>query len=523
MSESTKASVKTRESKTGNSSFHANKTNVPALTNSPIDQIYSLQRTVGNREVEKLLRSGLIQAKLTIGQAVAKPVFQPQTAAPPSAPVIRAKLKVGEPDDKFEQEADRVAGLTGNDNGSHGVWRAGPMSLQTHTAIAASTAKCSVQPLSRPLQRKCACGGIPGPTGECEKCREKRLGRQHHAGIHVERRGVPSIVREVLSSSGQPLDAATRSFMEPRFGHDFSQVRVHTDANAAASARAVNALAYTVGHDVVFGANKYAPASQNGRGLLAHELAHTIQQRSASGAPPSADPDGIFESSADTAGRAVANGRGVSGDLPACGVGLSRAAVPLEELPDEELQEKLNQVTEKLKNPAYEGREKDLNWYRRLTAAVQSKAKAREPKAPAPSPPPPPPAPPAPPAPDPRAEREAAVKEAEALLARMETEAKEDDDDEGAVAPIRKGARRRQAVPQRPTTLSLLTPDEASGGQSFTDEQIYKEYNEAKKRIDEQISKEREISKIPYKQRLNRVRDSLQAKSSHWLLSKGSP
>ena len=156
--------------------------------------------------------------------------------------------------------------------------------------------------------------------------------------------------------------------------------------SSAASARAVNALAYTVGHHVVFGENNYAPASPTGRGLLAHELAHTIQQRNARGAPPSADPHGIFESSADAAGRAVANGRGVSGDLPACGVGLSRAPVPLEELPDEEIQEKLKQVTEKLKQPAYEGREADLNWYRRLNAAVQSKAKAREPKAPAPSP-----------------------------------------------------------------------------------------------------------------------------------------
>ena len=161
---------------------------------------------------------------------------------------------------------------------------------------------------------------------------------------HTASRGhdVPPIVRSVLNSSGQPLDPATRASMESRFGHDFSQVRVHTDAKAAESARAVDARAYTVGRDVVFGANKYAPASQNGRGLLAHELAHTIQQRNASGAPPSADPHGIFESSADAAGHDVANGRGVSGDLPACGVGLSLAPVPLEELPDEELQEDLS-------------------------------------------------------------------------------------------------------------------------------------------------------------------------------------
>jgi hypothetical protein len=136
---------------------------------------------------------------------------------------------------------------------------------------------------------------------------------------------IPPIVQEALRSPGQLLDPATRAIMEPRFSADFSHVRIHTDTRAAESAHAVNALAYTVGHDVVFGANKYAPSSHKGRRLLAHELAHTIQQRNASGAPPSADPHGIFESSADAAGREVANGRDVSGDLPACGVGLSRA------------------------------------------------------------------------------------------------------------------------------------------------------------------------------------------------------
>jgi peptidoglycan hydrolase-like protein with peptidoglycan-binding domain len=84
----------------------------------------------------------------------------------------------------------------------------------------------------------------------------------------------------VLRSPGQPLDSGARAFMEPRFDHDFSHVRVHTDARAAESARAVNALAYTVGRDVVFGPNQYAPNTWSGRRLLAHELVHTIQQNS---------------------------------------------------------------------------------------------------------------------------------------------------------------------------------------------------------------------------------------------------
>ena len=89
----------------------------------------------------------------------------------------------------------------------------------------------------------------------------------------------PPIVHDVLRSPGRPLDPATRDFMEPRFGHDFSQVRVHTDAKAAQSARAVDALAYTVGRNVVFGVGRYAPEADEGRKLLAHELAHVAQQR----------------------------------------------------------------------------------------------------------------------------------------------------------------------------------------------------------------------------------------------------
>jgi hypothetical protein len=89
---------------------------------------------------------------------------------------------------------------------------------------------------------------------------------------------VPPVVHEVLRTGGRPLEAETRALMEPRFGYDFSQVRVHADARAADSARAVNALAYTVGRDVVFGAGQYAPHTAAGERLVAHELTHVLQQ-----------------------------------------------------------------------------------------------------------------------------------------------------------------------------------------------------------------------------------------------------
>jgi hypothetical protein len=132
---------------------------------------------------------------------------------------------------------------------------------------------------SHSLQPKCACGGTPGPTGEGEECRKKRQGTLQRAASDRSPVGeVPGIVHDVLRSPGQPLDVNTRAFMEPRFGHDFSQVRVHSDEQAARSARAVNALAYTVGQDIVFGPGQYAPHARDGRHLIAHELMHTIQQ-----------------------------------------------------------------------------------------------------------------------------------------------------------------------------------------------------------------------------------------------------
>ena len=133
-------------------------------------------------------------------------------------------------------------------------------------------------------QRKCSCGQHTIGGGECEECRKTREGLlQRSAVTAAPVNAVPPIVYEVLSSPGQPLDTGTRAFIEPRFGHDFSQVRVHTDAKAAESARAVNALAYTVGRDVVFGEGQYEPGTGEGRRLLAHELTHVVQQAGAIG------------------------------------------------------------------------------------------------------------------------------------------------------------------------------------------------------------------------------------------------
>src|SRR5215218_1777268 len=117
----------------------------------------------------------------------------------------------------------------------------------------------------------------PARTGEYVAHEKRRLALQRRATNQTESSAVPPIVHEALRTAGRPLDITTRTFMEPRFGHDFGRVRVHTDARAAESAQAVNAAAYTVGRDIVFGARQYAPGTSEGRRLLAH----VVQQEGA--------------------------------------------------------------------------------------------------------------------------------------------------------------------------------------------------------------------------------------------------
>lgn len=135
----------------------------------------------------------------------------------------------------------------------------------------------------RLLQRKRACGASD-QIGERAEYPNKGFPSQPRVtNSDAESRNdcfVPPIVHEVVRSPGRPLDPATRGFMEPRFGHDFSHVRIHTDGKAAESARTLSARAYTVGNAVVFGSGRFAPSTSAGRLLIAHELSHTIQQSS---------------------------------------------------------------------------------------------------------------------------------------------------------------------------------------------------------------------------------------------------
>ena len=186
------------------------------------------------------------------------------------------------------------------------------------------------------LQRKCACGQHTGGRG-CEGCRKKKQGLQRHEASGTEPAGVPAIVHEVLHSPGKPLDAGTRRFMEARFGRDFSTVRVHDDARAAASARAVNALAYAVGDSLVFGERQYSPASRKGRELLAHELTHVVQQTNAPRAAAERLTIGTvadrFEHEADAAARGIAGDESLGSSVDAGPLLIRRQPTGAQSLP----------------------------------------------------------------------------------------------------------------------------------------------------------------------------------------------
>lgn len=224
---------------------------------SPIDQNLLLQRTLGNQAYGNM---------------------------------IQAKLKIGHPNDKYEQEADRVA---------EQVMRMPDSEIG------------SVSPGEEKIQRKCAACKSGGTT--CPKCAEEEEKIQlkplaSQITPLVQRQTVPEEVLEdeeeeiiqakatpantpvvtpeiadninALRGGGQPLPESTRRFFEPRFGQDFGGVRIHSDSNAAHLARGVNAQAFTTGSNIAFAQGKYEPETSSGKRLLAHELTHVVQQNS---------------------------------------------------------------------------------------------------------------------------------------------------------------------------------------------------------------------------------------------------
>jgi hypothetical protein len=132
----------------------------------------------------------------------------------------------------------------------------------------------------------------------------------HDSNSEPPTSGIPRIVQSVINNSGQPLDPTTRMYMESRFGHNFGDVRVHTDSRATDSAEAMNAKAYTVERNVVFSQGRYAPGTNEGKRLLAHELAHVVQQSRQGALAPRQEAQGPLETAARQAAQAAVAGSG---------------------------------------------------------------------------------------------------------------------------------------------------------------------------------------------------------------------
>jgi len=228
------------------------KNNLPKQDRSPRGQILHLQRTMGNQAVQRLLKSGTLQAKLTIGQS----------------------------NDKYEQEADRVADKVMR------MPEPGGRLAQRKTTCPECPEKEEIQtkPLAEQItpvvQRETEEEEQIQPKSTCPECPEKEEPIQAKQGNNLAPAVTSTIESGVhsLKGGGQPLPETTRSYFEPRFGTDFSQVRVHTDSQAAETAQSINSKAFTTGKHVVFGTGQYSPVTSVGKKLLAHELTHLVQQ-----------------------------------------------------------------------------------------------------------------------------------------------------------------------------------------------------------------------------------------------------
>src|SRR6185295_10545670 len=221
------------------------------------------------------------RGRTLLARGLANPLWS-RLARGSSGP-LQAKLKLGAVDDPLEREADRVA----------------------EAVVSGSAAPSAVQ-------RKCAA---------CEE-EEEQLQRSPTGQAYFEPRfgqgsGPPSrpVQRAAaipaaptgpappgVSGAGAPLDPGVRAYMEPRFGTDFGGVRVHAGGEAANSARTLNARAYTVGRNIVFGASEYRPDSAAGRRLIAHELTHVVQQDSAAPEPTPRAQRTAVDTTVDTTG-----------------------------------------------------------------------------------------------------------------------------------------------------------------------------------------------------------------------------
>ncbi len=211
--------------------------------------------------------------------------------APAALPAIRprllqTKLKVGSVDDPLEHQADRIADRIMRDRPVAPPSTTVPR-LQRKCAACEKEEQKNGSASEVVLRRKCAhcqqeeeqlASTSAQVQRNCAECEQEDQALHRKPGSARSVTEAPPLVHQVLRSPGQSLSSDDRSFFEPRFGFDLSRIRIHADSVASESAKSVAALAYTVGPDIAFASGQYQPGTDTGRRLLAHELAHVVQQ-----------------------------------------------------------------------------------------------------------------------------------------------------------------------------------------------------------------------------------------------------
>jgi hypothetical protein len=235
MRESVRVAEMMHEDKKETGSSRVKKAYSSQTSGSLSDRVVFLQRTIGNQGVERLIKSGALQAK----------------------------LKVGQPGDEYEKEADRVAEQVMR---MPGLQKVSGNNLHIQRAYP----ECGENELKRQ------------PIKEEEKIqrktKEEKVQTKAASGFTPEiDPGIENHIQSIRGR-GNPLSENERAFFEPRFGYDFGSVRVHTYAEANRMAKAINAQAFTIGHDIAFAPGQYSPETEDGKRLLAHEFTHVVQQ-----------------------------------------------------------------------------------------------------------------------------------------------------------------------------------------------------------------------------------------------------
>ncbi|MEO0376498.1 MAG: DUF4157 domain-containing protein, partial [Cyanobacteria bacterium P01_A01_bin.17] len=205
-----------------------------------------------------------------------------------TAPTIQPKLKIGAPNDKYEQEADRVAARVMQMPESQVQRQIGV--TDEEESIQAKMNGAEIQHITEEeemMQTKASEGKIQRICSQCgdeeklqrmEKEEETLQPKPESTGVSTVTSGIQTSINRLRQGGGAALPESTQTFMELRFGHDFSRVKIHTNPQAADLSRSVRARAFTVGNDIFFDQGEFQPNTPAGMRLVAHELTHTLQQ-----------------------------------------------------------------------------------------------------------------------------------------------------------------------------------------------------------------------------------------------------